>query len=227
MAKKLSRIEHYLTRSRELILSEGVWKYCGKVMSRCKDLAYTTNEAFWFHRDLSEAIHDLQREGEFGFEICANDKIVTWLREHQKSFGWLYIPEEIRLKEAFRHCYPVATHGEKIIGYIKIGLTRVYIMDYDRILCLPQQTAMIYDTFVLPEYRRRGVCSYLIDESMRLLSTEGYKNLWCHIPPWNTASIRAYSQAGFKKVARIKFVRIFGCSFCSRSVNKMISNKYI
>lgn len=214
---------YYVTKSREMILGESVWKYFGKVMSKCRELVCTTNEAYWFHRDVSKVIQHIPKGRDFGVEISADKRIITWLREHHKSFGWLYIPEEIRLKETYNHYYPIATHGERIIGYIKIGVNRVYILDFDRILCLPKRTAMIYDTFVLPEYRRRGVCSYLISESLKFLDVEGYESLWCHIPPWNTASIRAYSRAGFRKVARIRFVKILGCSFYTRNVNKMIS----
>ncbi|MHC4300447.1 MAG: GNAT family N-acetyltransferase [Planctomycetota bacterium] len=222
MANKLSRIAYYVRRSRDTIHSEGWGKFVRKAISRCRELAYTANVACWFCRDLSEAIQHASRRGDFEVEVSLDERIVTWLKKHQKSFGWLYVPEEIRLKNACEHYYPTAVHNGKIVGYIKIGVDRVYIQDFDRILRLPARTAMIYDTFVLPDYRRKGVCSQLISESVKLLSDQGFDSVWCHIPPSNRASATAYSHAGFEQIARIKFVKILGCGIYSRNIDKMI-----
>ncbi len=222
MTNKLARIPHYVARSRETIRAEGWCKFVRKAMSTCKELAYTTNVACWFRRDLSQAVQHVSGNGDFDVEVSSDERIVTWLKKHHQSFRWLYIPEEIRLKNACEHYYPIAVHNGKIIGYIKIGIDRVYVRDFDRVLRLPARTAMVYDTFVLPDYRRKGVCSQLISASVKLLSDQGFESVWCHIPPWNRASTTAYSQAGFNKVARIRFAKILGCGFYSRNIDKMI-----
>lgn len=218
-------IRHYVVRSREILLCEGVGGYLKRVFSRCKEGLYGTNEAFWFCRDISEPIQGVPKELEPGFEVCVDKRMVSWLRERHKEFGWLYIPEEIDLKQKEGHIYLAATFQKEIVGYIKIGVNRVYVLDYEQVLGVPKQTAMIYDTFVLPAYRRRGLSSHLINESIERLRTKGYRNLWCHIPPWNEASIGTYSRAGFQRVARIRFMRILRWRFYSCNVGKMIDSK--
>jgi len=227
MLAKMSPIRsifgQYFGKSKEIILTKGLWSFFGKAISKCTELAYTTNVAYWFCRDLSDPIQHVPERTGFHVEVSTDERIVNWLKRHHKAFGWLYIPEEITAKEAYGHHYLTAVHKGEIIGCIKIGVNGIYVLDFDRILRIPTRTAMIYDTFVLPEYRRKGVCSCLIDESLKLLDSEGYRSVWCHVPPWNTPSIKAYSRAGFKRMARIRFVRILAFGFCSRSVSKMIA----
>lgn len=221
----MSSIRHYILRSGEILLGEGIRSYLRKIVSKCRELAYSSNEAFWFCRSISRPMKSTQREMDRGLEIGPDERIVSWLRDHHAEFGWLYIPQEIRLKEEEEHIYLVATYHKEIIGYIKIAVNEVYILDYEKTLRLPARTAMIYDTFVLPKHRRKGVGSALISESLKQLSLRGYEVVWCHIPPWNTASIRAYSNVGFKKVARIRFVKILGRKVWSRNVRKMVCGR--
>lgn len=212
----------YLEKSREIILREGILCYGRKVASKCREVAYSTNAATWFCRGMVESVPPIQRAKHASVEICPDERIVSWLKEYHREFGWLYIPQEISLKDKEKHIYLAAVYDDRIVGYIKIAINRVYILDYDTILDLPPGAAMIYDTFVLPEYRRKGVCAALIREGLDDLRARGYKIVWCHIPRWNTASLRAYARAGFKKVAHVRFRKLLGYKLWSHNVRRMV-----
>ena len=122
----------------------------------------------------------------------------------------LYSPQEIVTALEYNHCWPSVRTNGKIIGCIKIGFRNVYIVDYNRVIELPERMAFIYDTYVLQEGRGKGVAKYLITESIKFLKTQGYTRVRCHIPPWNKASINAYEKVGFRKVSHIRYFRIFG-----------------
>ena len=136
----------------------------------------------------------------------------------------MFIPNEIELKQRENHFYPFVRVGDDIIGYIKIGQNQVYVLDFDETLTLPSNSAMIYDTFVLPEYRKHGVASFLLMEIIDFLRKEGFQKVWCHIPSWNKPSINTYVKAGFRKVDHVRYKRFLCWKFFSRDVTKMLQD---
>jgi ribosomal protein S18 acetylase RimI-like enzyme len=149
-------------------------------------------------------------------------EISPWLKEHSAQFRWIYQPKESEIGQREQHVFPTVQDKGHIIGYIKVGVNRVYVHDFDEIIELPRNTAMIYDTLILPEYRGHGIASFMITETVRLLRQRGFDNLWCHIPPWNIPSIRAYSRAGFRRVAHVKFMRFLKWQFYSGDVQAVM-----
>lgn len=126
---------------------------------------------------------------------------------------------ELRSAKQNGHIYIWAKHREETAGYLKIGIRKVYIHDYRSSILTPLHTAIIYDTYVVDKFRCKGIASNLICDGMRLMRQKGYLRIRCHIPPSNTASVRAYEKCGFHSKAHIRFHRIMGRSFFSSNNN--------
>lgn len=102
---------------------------------------------------------------------------------------------------------------DKIIGYVKIGKGRVYILDFDMVIDFPSNTAFVMDTFIQEEFRGKKLFHLLISTTKNDLNKKGYENLYCHIRKDNKISSVAYEKNGFSKVSSLRYMKICGKSF--------------
>jgi ribosomal protein S18 acetylase RimI-like enzyme len=181
-----------------------------RVMGRILRFIFTTNSAIWFEKDLTEELADYQAKLPVEIDLTSISETIEWLKSQKQS--WVVHPQEIATALEYNHCWPSIRTSGKIIGCIKIGFRNVYIVDYNRVIELPERMAFIYDTYVLQEQRGKGVAKHLITQAIKFLKAQGYTKVRCHIPPWNKASISAYEKIGFKKFSYIRYFRIFGVS---------------
>jgi len=216
------KLQDLLIRARGILHGEG-WKgFVLKILRKIHYKVFITNHAYWFVRDLREKIERPSPKVPVKIDFSNKEDTIRWLQENHSRFGWMYIPDEISLAHSCGHYLPSIRLDGKVVGYIKIGRERAYVLDYERELHLPSRDALVYDTFVLPEYRRKRIASFLIAEAMAFLREEGFRRLWCHIPPWNTSSIRAFCRSGFRRIAHIRFFKVLGRSFFSLDPERLI-----
>ena len=193
----------------------GVKGLSKSAMKKIISFIVASNYATWFRRDLNQPIVDQIPKMSIRVQFEKREETLKWIKSFNKT--WMYDKKENEMAIAENHAIAGIYHKRKIIGYIKIGHKKVYIQDFQKVITFRSGKAFIYDTFVLPEYRGLGVASYLITESMKYIKNKGFNQLLCHIPVWNTASIKAYKKVGFEAVKDIRFVKILGLSlFTSR-----------
>lgn len=169
--------------------------------------------ALWYVKHLSDPSSEthIQTGIPVSVDFYSFMDTLNWIKQLNES-SMLNDTERI-VAEDERHYWVNIKTGPRIIGYLKIGLNRVYINDYARALSFAQDVAYIYDTFVLAGYRGKNVASYVIQEVCSFLQTKGFSRVLCHIPVWNIASSKAYTKVGFKKVEAILSIKVLGLHF--------------
>jgi ribosomal protein S18 acetylase RimI-like enzyme len=169
---------------------------------------YERNESYWFRRDLSNPIPDL--ETSLPVEISLNNasETIAWLKTFAEP--WMYHEKEIRIGLTEGHYFANAKHNGEIIGYSKVGLNKVYVDDYQVIVDLPERVALLYHIYVLKEYRKHNVAKMLLAKLLRELKERKFASMWCQIAIWNKPSVALFSGLGFKKIAHAKFYKLFG-----------------
>lgn len=199
-------------RARRAFKKDGVLFLLKKLARKIKYLTFRTTCSIWFCKSLNESVDFLARETDIDIDFLKEDKsrLIDWLRGHNEKFPWMYKSKELQLAETDKHIYVSILHNSGIIGYIKVGLNNVYIHDFDKMVCFPKDSAFIYDTFILPEYRGKNIALYTLSETIRFLNKAGFQKLWCHIEKWNTASLKTFQKAGFMPKGAIRFSRILG-----------------
>jgi ribosomal protein S18 acetylase RimI-like enzyme len=178
-------------------------------MKRSLSSILGTNSAFWFEKDLNNIV-DYKPKIPVKIDMNSTDKTIEWLIKQSQS--WVVHPKEIDAALKYNHCWPNISYKDKIIGCIKIGLENIFIVDYNKLVKFPNDTAFIYDTYVIDEMRGKGLAKYLISEAAKFVKTKGYAKVGCHIPPWNKASINAYEEIGFRKISYIRNINLLGVS---------------
>ena len=167
-----------------------------------------TNSAFWMERDLSIPVPKQKSAIPVELNLYSNQETIDWIKSCPED--WIYNPKEIEVGLKEGHQYPNLKHNGEIIGYAKIGIGRVYIADYKKVISLPKGTAFCYDYYIVPKYRGRFLSLYLIAETLRWAQAEGFKLAMGHIPPWNTASILIIERLKFKKRRYVRHFRFLG-----------------
>lgn len=199
-------------RARRALKKDGVLFLLKKLARKIKYLTFRTTCSIWFCKSLSEPVDSTAKHPDIDINFLKEDKsrLINWLREHNARFPWMYKEKEIQLAETDKHIYASILHHGDIIGYIKVGINNVYIHDFDKAVCFPNDSAFVYDTFILPEYRGKNIASYAISRTIDFLREAGFKKLWCHIEKWNTASLKTFQKAGFIPKGTIRFSRVLG-----------------
>ncbi len=201
--------------------NEGWISLLKRAAKKAYSLVFRTNNAVWYRLDLESA--PAPREtGDVKVVFSSGGEIIRWIREKSAEYPWIYIENELDTAVRENHIFPCATVGGVIAGYVKIGFGRVYVNDFNREISIPPKDAMIYDTFVLPEYRGRHVALTLVNGASDYLRSRGYERLWCHIPEWNVASSTLYRRAGFREIKRIRFVKLMSFGFFNLDPEKML-----
>ena len=215
--------KYYYLRSLRILKRKGSRGLLCAVLKKLKHLLWVTNSADWYCRDLENATFDIQARKPVQIIFHFNSEITTWLKEHHCLFPWMYIPEEIKTAKSEGHIFPYLKHNDEIIGYVKIGLGKVYILDYDKIIEFPEKHSFIYDTFIMPKFRGLNFAPFLLNEAIKYLKSLGFEKIWCHIPSWNTSSRRAFEKLNFHRSTRVRYLRLLNLRFFTNNPKKLLS----
>ncbi len=172
---------------------------------------FKTNNADWYCKYLEKgARYSGANDPCLSVEYGNSNETIQWIKMHSNDFPWIYNPMEIESAGIYRHLYPSLRYRQAIIGYAKIAVgTRVYIDDYENDFVLKNDEAFIYDTFILPEYRKRHLGDSLLKNILNRLGADGASFVFCHIPEWNLASSRLYRNNGFRLVSNVRYLRLY------------------
>jgi len=166
-------------------------------------------------KDLSEGFPQISCNIPLEINISNPEETVDWIKNHGEP--WMYVPREIEVGLREKHLFANVKYNQRIIGYCRVGIHRVYISDYRRVFELKQGSAFIYDSYVVADFRNQGVITFLKIKIMEELRRRGFKKIRNHVPPWNTASLKVSDKLGFKKTAHVRHIRILGfLTFCLR-----------
>jgi ribosomal protein S18 acetylase RimI-like enzyme len=179
-------------------------------LGKIRRATFRTNHAFWFAKDLkSDENANLSEHDELTVEFHNFEEVVGWLKKEAVQFPWIYNKQEIDSALRNSHLYPAIKYNGETVGYVKVALNKVYIEDYEDEIPLERDECYIYDTFILPEFRMKHFTIKFLKQVLAFLKKIGIYFVYCHIPHWNKASLKLYRNLGFRKIAHIRYVRIF------------------
>jgi len=197
-----------IIKAQEIYKNEGALSLSKRGIKKAVRYIFETNSAYWLEKELSQEILPIQAQIPLEMDFHSAQQTIEWMKTNAEP--WVFNPREIAVGLKEGHLFACARYQEEIIACVKVGLGKVYIQDYRKITDITKDSAFIYDTYVLPEFRRQGVAKYMVAEITRFLKNKGIRKLGCHIPPWNTASLNTYIHLGFKRVRYTRHLRIFG-----------------
>lgn len=214
--------KYYYFKSLRMLKRKGGIALLKSLLRKLKNLLLVTNAADWYCKDLRDEAFNIKVQEPVQIIFGLKDEIVNWLREHNISYPWMYIPEEIKTGVSDDHVFPHVKYNGEIIGYVKVGFKRVYILDYDESIQFPDKNSFIYDTFVMPEFRGKNIAPFLLNETIKYLKDHKFEKIWCHIPSWNDSSRRAFEKLNFQRIAHVRYFKILNYKFFSKNPTKIL-----
>lgn len=145
-------------------------------------------------------------------KILVNIRMATIhdLRAHP-HFGRLPLREDEALKRLSNGdlCF-IALWKGIIIGYMWATLKRkVYMPEFEREIVFENSEGYLYESFVFPVFRRRGLFKKMVEEALHYLKSQNVKRVKGITVTTNEASQRVMRDTGFRAVELVKFVKIF------------------
>ena len=187
------------------------------VLKRAGKRLYRTNSAYWFIRDLSAPIPEFSAP--FVVNVVKNqtEQVIKYMEKKN------YLSEkeiEVGMKEG--HWFLGLIVNEQVMGFCKCGFKRVYVNDFNEVLQLPDKISFIYEYEIDETIRGKGIAKYFISSVLKMLKYDEWRFAVCHIPPWNTPSIKVIEACGFKRLEWIKFIEFAGLKWKSKRINTLL-----
>ena len=210
-----------IAKGLQVFKDEGFTAFCGRAAIRVSEYLFAFNSANWYRADLGclPGESDIPDNSVVRF---STSETVDWLCELAREFPFAWNERELMAAMRHGHLYPLLRVNGRNAGYVKVGLARAHVSDFNSQIALPFGCAFIYDTFIHPDFRSRGLGTFMISSVLRHLRSIGLNTVWCHIPAWNRPSSRAFETNGFCKVAHVRFMRIGGLKLYAPNPEKLI-----
>lgn len=104
----------------------------------------------------------------------------------------------------------IGLSNKKIVGYTWICFQK---MKYEPVIeytsFFHDNEALIYDTFVFPEFRKKKIALKLIESGLRYMYLKGYKKSFVHIQWDNVPSVKSFEALGFHPIKLVIYLRVF------------------
>lgn len=217
---------HVFEKARMILKQEGLPPFFFRLTKKVGSVCFDSNVTIWFENDLRNIDNRLKDTSQTeGFDVIFHDheRVVEWMKIHADKYPWMYHEKEIQFALQSGHLIPFLAHNDRIIGYTKVALNKVYIRDYNMIFSLAPNKGMFYDTTLLTEYRGKRLPAYLKKEIFHYLRRINIDYLYAHIEPWNVPSIKSNESLGFHSIGANKFYRIFFIKIHSNNPSKILS----
>ncbi|WP_139490563.1 GNAT family N-acetyltransferase [Brevibacillus dissolubilis] len=85
--------------------------------------------------------------------------------------------------------YLLAKDGEQLAGWVMVGSNKDFFSE--------EMIGFIYELYVFPEYRGKGIAKELMTEGISALREEGYEEIRLNVFAGNQGAKRLYESLGF------------------------------
>ena len=136
-----------------------------------------------------------------------------WICQHATDADW----PQFRAALQHDHDLVVATEAGLAVGWAWIGYEKVHLAPLGRSLLLPPGTGYLYEAYVRPGARRRGIGKALVGARCQRARQHGCDRLLTHVVEGNLASLRSLQAHGFAITGRTHFLKALVLRMWTRS----------
>lgn len=138
----------------------------------------------------------------FHASFSPNDSVVQTLCDlyPERHFGQ-------RMRHTDQQCYTVLIENQPV-GYGWVSLASAHISEIAMDLTIGSGRLYVYDCFVDPKFRGRGIYQQLLRQILSDYSGSNISAAFIGVEPHNTASIRAVEHVGFKRLTRVDYLKL-------------------
>lgn len=116
------------------------------------------------------------------------------------------------MKEGIRrgHLCFVADVGGEIVHYKWVAFDEAYVSELRRNIHIDSDSAYIYSTYTVPDYRGFGLDPKVTAKVFDYLSEKGIRKVYILVQHSNLPSLRVMEKLGYRKMGEINFTQVLG-----------------
>jgi len=125
--------------------------------------------------------------------------------KRKKKKIWLKAKERFEMGHI---CIVADMHGDFV--HLKwVAFNEAYVSALERKLRISSNSAYMYDSYTVPEYRELGIARKATRKAFSYLYERGIRKVYACIHHNNFPSLRAAHKVGFREIGKITYTRIF------------------
>lgn len=168
---------------------------------------YDRHQSVWFDRPLDDLELIKPRfDGRLDFDNP--EKVIAWIAD--RNISGINDPIEIEKMKERGHLFAGIMNGADIIGYIKLGWDKVYVLDYRYDLQLPKGEYFIIDIYVEPESRGLGAGPFIVSACTIEMHKRGFTGSIMHVRTDKTPMLKSAIRSGYREIGRVDYISLLG-----------------
>lgn len=120
-----------------------------------------------------------------------------------------------KAKERFKVgdiCFGASLNGEYV--HLKwFAFNESYVGEINRKIRISSDSAYMYDSYTLPNYRGLGIYSIVMEKTIQHLSKMGIKRVYALVRHNNLPMLRVKQKEGVRKIGTVTYTKIFNLRF--------------
>jgi GNAT superfamily N-acetyltransferase len=169
---------------------------------------YYRHGSIWFERILDDRVQLIPPRFNGRMDFEHPERVLTWIKE--RNVLGTNDPVEIAHMQERGHLFAGILDGDELIGHVKIGWGRIYVLDFGTELDFSPEDCVIIDIYVAPEKRGLGAGPFLISAVSLEMKRRGFRRRIMHVRSNNEPMLRATARAGDREIGRVDFRSILG-----------------
>ncbi len=193
-----------LSKVTQIIRQKG-WRF---LFHEIRRKLYDAHYSVWFAMSLSGEIKIIEPRFDGSLDFDHPEEVIQFI----EKFDIPGTNDPIEMKSIIdRKQYFVGIkNGASLIGYIKIGWDKVYIVDYGIDFEMPEGSYFIIDIFVDPAARGMGAGPFLSSASAVEMKNRGFKSSIMHVRTSKTPMLKSAVHAGYSEIGRVEYYSLLG-----------------
>lgn len=169
---------------------------------------YDRHQSAWFRLPLAEFAGIIPGKFDGRLDFDHPKQVLTWI--DRLGLPGLNDRVEIETMQAQGHLFAGVLDGDTLIGYIKIGWDRVWVVDYGLELTFPKGEYFIIDIFIDPAARGMGAGPFLVSAAAAEMKRRGFSGSIMHIRLDKTPMLKTAVHTGYHELGRVDYRSILG-----------------
>jgi GNAT superfamily N-acetyltransferase len=197
------------SRALEILRWRGPWRFVVlSLRELLKPLVYW-HVYYIIRNDMQPALPTPAVKGTFETSVYAGEQDLAKASAALAGVGEL-TPAEVALRLKRHDAVAVAFAGEQAIGYLWMTFCSGLELVFDTVWIVHPNEAVLYDTFVLPEWRGRGIQACMDVALNNWAHPRGIVRAFASISAVNNQSLGVLKLAGKARIMTLVLVRVRG-----------------
>jgi GNAT superfamily N-acetyltransferase len=169
---------------------------------------YFRHRSVWFELLLDNTVEVIEPRFDGHLEFDDPQRVLNWIRETNEP-GTVDAHEIESMLDRDQYFVGILD-GDAIVGFVKIGWNRCYVLDYRCDLEIPAGCYFLLDVYVAPGARGKGAGPFLLTAAAVEMRRRGFNRGIMHVRTDKAPMLRSSARAGYRELGQVDYALVLG-----------------